>query len=233
MVAACEGQPPSPEPGGTTGRSDRDRAPGRVGAVIFDLGNVLITWNPHPAIAKAVGAEEATRFLADEDFGFMAWNHQQDAGRSWDEGEQAAVTSHPHWESAIRAYRSNFPDSLLGAIEDTVQILRELHVAGIPLFALTNRSEELFPVALKRFGFLDLFEDIIVTGAEGVAKPDPRIFEILQRRIGHSLHDCVFIDDSKGNIEAATKAGLDAILFTDTGHLRDDLAARGLPLSLP
>ena len=205
--------------------------PAPVEAVVFDLGNVLISWDPHPAIAKAVGVEQATRFLADEDFGFMAWNHHQDAGRSWDEAERAAVISHPHWEPAIRAYRANYPDSLVGAIEDTVQILRELHAAGIPLFALTNWSEELFPAALGRFDFLGLFDDIIVSGQEGLAKPDPRIFEILQERIGCRLADCIFIDDTPWNIEAAVEAGLDAILFTDTGHLREDLAVRGLPLS--
>ena len=231
MAAASDSRPSDPELAGSAVLSESDLAPAPVAAVVFDLGNVLITWDPHPAIAKAVGAEQATRFLADENFGFMAWNHQQDAGRSWDEGEQAAVRSHPHWEPAIRAYRENFPDSLVGVIEDSVQILRELHSAGIPLFALTNWSEELFPAALNRFDFLDLFEDIIVTGEEGVAKPDPEIFEILQERIGHALVDCIFIDDSPTNIESAGEAGLDAILFTDTGHLREDLAVRGLPLS--
>ena len=201
-----------------------------IEAVIFDLGNVLITWDPHPAIASAVGAEQATRFLTDESFDFMAWNHQQDAGRSWDGGEDAAVTSHPHWEPAIRAYRANFAASLVGPIEDTVQILRELHAAGIPLFGLTNWSAELFPVALDRFDFLDLFVDIIVSGRVGVAKPDPKIFEILQERMGHSLAGCIFIDDGPLNVRAAGEAGLDAILFTDTGHLREDLMVRGLLL---
>jgi 2-haloacid dehalogenase len=203
--------------------------PTRAGAVVFDLGNVLITWDPHPAIARAVGPEQATRFMAE--FDFMAWNHQQDAGRSWDGGEDAAVTSHPHWESAIRAYRANFEESLVGVIEDTVQILRELHAAAIPLYGLTNWSRELFPVARRRFDFLALFEDIIVSGHEGVAKPDHAIFEILQERIGRSLDGCIFIDDDLANIKAAGEAGLDAILFTDTGHLREDLVLRGLPLS--
>jgi 2-haloacid dehalogenase len=203
----------------------------RVDAVIFDLGNVLISWDPHPAIAKAVGAQEATRFLADEEFDFAAWNHLQDAGRSWDGGENAAVTSHPHWESAIRGYRANFGASLLGAIQNNVQILRELHAAGIPLYGLTNWSGELFPVARRRFDFLTLFEDIIVSGQEGVAKPDPAIFEILAERIGCSLDGAIFIDDAPANIKAAREAGLDAILFTDSGHLRQDLMLRGLPLS--
>ena len=119
----------------------------------------------------------------------------------------------------------------MAVIEDSVQILRELHAAGIPLYGLTNWSMELFPVARKRFDFLALFEDIIVSGEEGVAKPDPEIFDILAERIGHGLAGCIFIDDSPANIKAAGEAGLDAILFTDTGHLRQDLLVRGLPLS--
>ena len=231
MAAVSDARLPDQEPRGFIELSDTDVAPPPVDAVVFDLGNVLITWDPYPAIAKAVGADQAARFLADEDFDFMAWNHQQDAGRPWHEGEVVAVTSHPHWEPAIRAYRDNFPDSLVGVIEDTVQVVRELHAAGIRLFALTNWSKELFPVALNRFAFLGLFEDIIVSGQEGVAKPDPEIFEILQRRIGNSLADCIFIDDNLPNIKAAADAGMDAILFTDTGHLRADLVMRGLPLS--
>lgn len=231
MTAAYDARLPDSALAGFTGPSDGDLAPARVEAVIFDLGNVLITWDPHKAIAKAVGAEAAERFLADADFDFLAWNHEQDSGRPWDEGEAAAVALHPHWEPAIRAYRAYFEESLVGAIEDTVAILRELKAAGIPLFGLTNWSRDLFPVARNRFEFLDLFQDIIVSGEEGVAKPDPRIFDILQKRIGHSLDGCIFIDDGPLNIQAAGEAGLDAILFTDTGHLREDLLVRCLPLS--
>ena len=231
MAAATDSRLSAPKVASSTDLSTSDLAPHSVAAVVFDLGNVLITWDPYPAIAKTVGPNEATRLLADEEFDFTSWNHQQDAGRSWDEAEAAAAISHPQWEVALRAYRTNFKESLVGAIEDTVQILRELHAAGMPLYGLTNWSAETFPVALGRFDFLQLFEDIVVSGQEGVAKPDPKIFEILRDRIGHSLRDCIFVDDSARNVEAAAEAGLDAILFTDTGHLRRDLAGRGLPLA--
>ena len=231
MASAHHARPSAPKVLGDAEASGRKPERARVDAVVFDLGNVLIAWDPHPAIAKAVGAQEATRFLEDAEFDFAAWNYQQDAGRSWDDAEAVAVASHPHWERAIRGYRENFPDSIIGANEDTVRILRELHTADIRLYAVTNWSKELFPVARKRFDFLDLFEDIIVSGDEGIAKPDSEIFEILEKRIGHSLRGCVFIDDSPRNVEGAGKAGLDAILFTDSGHLREDLTARGLPLA--
>ena len=231
MDAASDPSSPDGERGSVLRRPEVDLEIAPVDVVVFDLGNVLISWDPQPAVARAVGAEQAARFLADESFAFGAWNNEQDAGRPWDKAVQIAVKEHPHWEPAIRGYREHFPDSLIGPIEDSVEILRELHAAGIRLFALTNWSSELFPAALSRFDFLSLFEDIIVSGEEGVRKPDPAIFEILRRRIGSSVARCIFIDDSLENIRAATESGLDAILFSDTGHLRRDLALRGLPLA--
>jgi 2-haloacid dehalogenase len=201
-----------------------------VDAVVFDLGNVLIRWDPHPAIAAGVGQEEATRFLEAEDFDFGAWNSRQDEGRSWEEAEAAAVRRHPHWREHILAYRTHFAYSLLGHIEDTVSVLADLHEAGVRTFALTNWSAELFPHARERFAFLTQFDDIVVSGAEGVAKPAPEIFEVLRRRTGVPLDRCVFVDDKAENVEAAARAGMHPILFTDTGHLRADLRARGLPL---
>jgi 2-haloacid dehalogenase len=201
--------------------------------VVFDLGNVLIRWDPHPAIARGVGAERATELLGATDFDFLAWNHEQDAGRPWDEAERAAALSHPHWADALRAYRTNFAQSLLGPVHETVDLLTELHRAGVRLLALTNWSAELFPVARQRFPFLGLFDDIVVSGEERLAKPDPRVFELLERRAGTPLSRCVFVDDSARNVDAARSLGMDAILFTDTGHLRADLHARGLPVARP
>lgn len=207
-------------------------APLPVDAVVFDLGNVLIRWDPASAVAAAVGAERAAAFLGNDGFDFASWNLAHDAGRSWDESEREAISAHPHFEEEIRGYRTHFADSLLGEIAGTVEILRELHTTQIPVLALTNWSAETFPMALDRFDFLDLFEDIIVSGEEGVAKPDPEIFEILEERISHlgSLDDCVFIDDTLVNVAAGQDAGLDAIHFTDAEHLRHDLILRGLPL---
>jgi len=206
--------------------------PSPVDAVVFDLGNVLIDWDPQPAIAAGVGEQRARAFLAADDFDFGAWNHQQDAGRSFAEAEEAAVAAYPHFEDEIRSYRVNFAKSLRGAIDGTVAILKQLHAAGIPLIALTNWSAETFPVALETYDFLDLFDDIVVSGEEGVAKPDPEIFEELGDRVRHlgSLDDCVFIDDKLANVQAATEAGMDAIVFTTPEELRADLLVRGLPV---
>jgi len=199
-------------------------------AVVFDLGNVLIAWDPHPAIAAAVGAEEATRFLGADDFDFGAWNHEQDSGRPFEESERAAVARTPHWGEHILAYRANFDRSLVGEITASVEVLRDLHAAGVRVLALTNWSAELFPVARERFGFLELFEDIVVSGEERVAKPDPRIFEIVAERSGLAPGDCVFVDDKPENVEAARAAGLDGVVFVDDGSLREELRERGLPV---
>ena len=199
-------------------------------AVVFDLGNVLISWDPHPAIAAVVGEAEATRFLAAEDFDFGAWNHELDAGRVFEESERAAVDRLPHWREHILAYRAQFDRSLVGDIADSVAVLRDLHAAGVRLFALTNWSAELFPVARHRFDFLGLFEDIVVSGEERLAKPDPEIFEVLAARTGVPLAASVFIDDKPENVDAARSAGLDALVFVDDGTLRTQLRERGLPV---
>ncbi len=210
----------------------QELAPGPVDVVVFDLGNVLISWDPFPAIAAGVGPARARAFLEDTSFDFGAWNYRQDAGRRWADAERAAIAGHPHYEEEILAYRAHFPESMIGAIDGTVDLLRELHDADVPLVALTNWSEELFPQALERFDFLDVFEDIIVSGEEGVAKPDPEIFEILEERIRHlgSLDDGIFIDDNDANVRAALAAGLDALPFVGPGDLRSDLLVRGLPV---
>ncbi|MGA8994613.1 MAG: HAD-IA family hydrolase, partial [Nocardioidaceae bacterium] len=199
-------------------------------AVVFDLGNVLIGWDPLPAVAAGVGTDEALRFLSADDFDFMAWNHHQDAGRDWAQAEAEVAERFPHWHRHACAYRAHFAASLTGALEDHVAVLRDLHAAGVPVYALTNWSAELFPVARRRFDFLALFDDIVVSGQERLAKPDPRVFSLLAARVGHPLAECVFADDSAANVAAARAAGLDAVHVAAGTDLRAELAARGLPV---
>ena len=191
---------------------------------------MLIRWDPRPAIAAAVGDDEAGRFLAADDVDFLAWNHLQDSGRSWDEGEAELARTHPHWAEHARAYRAHFDLSLRGAIDGNVAVLHDLVAAGVPVVALTNWSAELFPVARRRFDFLALFEDIVVSGDEGVAKPDPAIFERLRHRLGRPLPACVLVDDSEVNVRAAREAGMHAEHLPLGRPLRPLLSGLGLPV---
>ncbi len=204
---------------------------GPPSGVVWDLGNVLIDWDPAAAIAAGVGADEARRFLEATDFDFMAYNHGPDSGASWDEAEARVARTHPHWAPHARAYRANFADSLVGEVPGSAALVRELHAGGVRMFGLTNWSHELYPHAPAGFDVLALLEDVVVSGTEGVAKPDPRIFTLVAERSGLALGSLVFVDDRADNVAAAAALGMDALLFTDAATLRTDLRGRGLPVS--
>ena len=203
---------------------------GGVSGVVFDLGNVLIDWDPSAAIAAGVGSDEARRFMAADDFDFMAYNHGPDSGGSWQDAEDEVRRTHPHWVEHALAYRANFAASLLGEVPGTVEIVRDLHAAGIPLYGLTNWSDELYPHAPVMFDFLALLDDVVVSGTVKAAKPDARAYEIVAERSGIALDRLAFIDDRQTNVDAAAALGMDAVLFTDAATLRADLRALGLPV---
>jgi 2-haloacid dehalogenase len=205
-------------------------AKGSVKGVIWDLGDVLIRWSPYAAVAAGVGEEEARRFMEAEDFDFLAWNHVQDAGGTWADGEDAVRRSHPHWERHAIAYRENFEAALVGEVPGTADLVRELSAAGVPQFGLTNWSDELYPHAPRLFPVLDLLDDVVVSGTEKVAKPDPAIFEIAVARSGLAASELLFVDDKEANVGAAIECGLDGVLFTGAGDLRRRLRERGLPV---
>ena len=198
--------------------------------MIWDLGNVLIDWQPHAAVAVGLGDAEATRFLAADDFDFMAFNHALDGGSTWDEGEAELRRTHPHWVEHAAAYRANFPAALVGEVPGTVDLVRELSAAGVPMWGLTNWPDEFWRHAPERFEFLGLLDDVVVSGTEKVAKPDPAIYEIAVSRAGLNASDLVFVDDKEVNVVGAIEAGLDGILFTGADDLRRELRDRGLPV---
>lgn len=201
----------------------------RSATVVFDLGGVVVQWDPVAAVAAAVGQERARAFVHGGDFDFFAWNAAHDAGLSYDDGEAQAIASHPHLATEIRAYRRNFARALPGLVPGMGDVLRDLHGAGVRLVGLTNFSAQTYPVAPHLFPeIFALFDDVVVSGAEGVAKPDPAIFAILERRIGQSLNAIAYVDDSLANVEAARILGMDAIHFTDAATLTEHLRARHL-----
>ena len=213
--------------------SSRSRRRSREGvgvkSLVFDLGGVVVVWDPVAPIAAAVGPERAEHFVHGGEFDFAAWNRAQDAGRSWDAAEAAAIEAHPHLAAEISAYRRNFPLALPELVPGTSEILRVLRSRGHRLVALTNWSAETFPHAPQRFPeVFALFDDVIVSGVEGVAKPDPAIFLVLARRLGHPLDGVLFVDDSLPNVDAARGAGMDAVHFTGAPALSCELRERAL-----
>ena len=195
-------------------------------AVVFDLGGVLIRWDPRHLYRLLMPEDEIDAFL--DEVGFDAWNHEQDAGAPWGPAVEAHAALFPHRRALLAAYPARFPDSLDGPVEGTVAILAELHAAGTRLVALTNWSAETFPHAEAAFDFLALFEGVVVSGREGVAKPDPAVFDLLLSRYDLDPAGTVFVDDSPANVAAAAAAGLTALLFTGADRLRADLSRLGL-----
>jgi 2-haloacid dehalogenase len=196
---------------------------------VFDFGGVLIDWDPVPAVVAGVGEEEARRFFAE--FDFDSWNFAQDAGRTWDDALAELARTHPHFLEHGRAYREHFAAALVGEIPGTAQVLRDLHAAGVPLIGLTNWSDELYHGHAPRlFDFLALFDDVVVSGTEQLAKPDPAIYRLAIERCGLPAEQLVFIDDRQVNVDAADALGMHGVLFTDAAELRSRLSALGLPV---
>ena len=196
--------------------------------VVFDLGGVLVEWDPKLLYRSLLGSdEEVEAFLEEVDF--AGWNHRQDAGeRTWAEAVSELAAQHPHHEHLAAAYPERFPETLAGPIHGTVDVLDELHAAGVRLLALTNWSAELFPHARERFPFLDRFEAIVVSGEERLAKPDPALYRVLLERHGVDAGRAVFVDDREVNVEVARSEGMVGLLFTDPGTLRAELVRLGL-----
>jgi 2-haloacid dehalogenase len=201
-----------------------------IDTVIFDIGNVLIRWDPRNLYRKLFGddTEAMERFLTE--VCHPEWNERQDAGRTWQEAIDEAIGRHPEHEALIRAYRERWDEMLDGAILETVEVLKLLRDNGTRVLALTNWSRETFPMARERYDFLHWFEGILVSGEEGLVKPDPAIFRRLISRFDVDVSRAIFIDDSMRNVNGARQVGLEAIHFENADKLRRDLRALGLPV---
>jgi 2-haloacid dehalogenase len=195
--------------------------------VVFDLGAVLIDWNPRYLYRSLIDdPDEMERFLAEVTT--PAWNHEQDRGRRWEDAVAELVERHPAHADLIRAYHERWPEMLGEQLHETVDVLAELRDAGVALYALTNWSAETWPIAVERYPFLGWFRGIVVSGEVGAAKPEPAIFQALVGRYGVVPADSVFIDDQPANVEGARRQGFRAIRFVDAAKLRNELEALGV-----
>jgi 2-haloacid dehalogenase len=203
----------------------------RPTTVVFDLGNVLIGWDPRNLYRKLFDGRD------DEMEWFLAnvcnneWNLEQDRGRNFSDAVALLMRSHPpDLHPMIRAYDERWAEMLSGEIAGTVAILDALEKQRVPVYAITNWNQHKFQEARAFFGFLDRFDGIVVSGEEGLLKPDPAIFQLLFDRYRQSAADCVFIDDSVKNVKGAEAVGMHALLFEAPEKLAVDLRRLGFAL---
>jgi 2-haloacid dehalogenase len=198
-----------------------------IDAVVFDLGGVLIDWNPRHLYRQLFDDKEAMEdFLAT--ICTLEWHVAHDLGQSTAESCAALALEHPEHASMIRAWADRSEDMIGGAIDEVVEILAELRAAGVPCYVLSNMETETFPLRLERFDFLHWFDGHVISGQEGLVKPDPKIFRRMLRRFDLQPSRTLFIDDSATNVEAAKEIGINAVRFESPAQLRVHLEQIGL-----
>jgi 2-haloacid dehalogenase len=195
--------------------------------VIFDLGKVLIDWDPRILYRKIFNDEAKVEwFLAT--ICTMEWNLEQDRGRSFADAVEILAAQHPNYAEQIAAYDVRWHETIPGEIGGSVDILEALHKSGTPLYAITNWNQHKFRETKLRFPFLGLFRDIVVSGDERLVKPDAAIYQLCLSRNNLKAENCIFIDDSLKNVKAAEAIGMKAHHFTTPQGLRTELKGLGL-----
>lgn len=190
-----------------------------INTVIFDLGGVLIDWNPRYVYRTIFKTEKEIDWFF-ENICTPDWNEQQDAGYPIAKATEELVKKHPDWEKEIRAYYGRWVEMLGGAIYETVDIFRRLKQnPDLKFYALTNWSAETFPVALERFDFLHWFDGRVVSGEEKIRKPFPEFYQLLLNRYNVNPANAIFIDDSLRNVKAGEALGIRGIHFSTPQEL--------------
>jgi 2-haloacid dehalogenase len=194
---------------------------------VFDLGGVLVDWDPRYLFRQLLPDEAAVEaFLAE--VCSPEWNAAQDAGRSWAEAVEVASERFPEHAELVAAYDERWLETIGGQIDGTVEVLDELRQRDVGLYAISNWSAEKFDLTYPRFDWLGWFDGIVVSGYERIVKPDPRIYQILVDRHGVDPRAAVYVDDVPANVEAARAIGMTGLLFTTPEQLHADLSELGL-----
>jgi FMN phosphatase YigB (HAD superfamily) len=194
--------------------------------VIFDIGNVLVQWDPRNLYRQHFEDKEEMEYFL-RDVTSPKWNLEQDRGRSFAEATALASVEFPHYADKIKLFDSNWLEMIGGEISGSVAILKQLCAEGVPVFAITNFSAEKWPIFCDQYDFTKLFQGVVVSGAEGLVKPDPAIYRLSFHRFAVAPQDCIFIDDRLENVEAARELGTAGHHFTDASFLETDLKTRG------
>lgn len=195
--------------------------------VVFDIGGVLLDWDPRYLYRKLLGDEAAVEWFLTE-VCTPEWNREQDRGRPWAEAVAEMSTRFPEQAELIAAYHSRWDEMVAGPIAGTVGLLARLRERGVPCYALTNFSVEMFTRVRRRFEFLDWFDGIVVSGAEGLIKPDPRIYRLLLERFRLDPATTFYVDDQPANVTAARALGMRTHQFTGVADLRAAFTEAGL-----
>lgn len=187
--------------------------------LIFDFGKVLIDWDPHYLYDPYFGDRSRTDWFL-ENICTMDWNLQMDGGKPFAVGVAELSERFPEWAREIEMFHSRWTEMVGGAVPGMYELLKGLKAAGHHLYGLSNWSTETFPLVRDRFPSLQLLEGMVVSGYEGIVKPDPAIYELLLRRYGLDARDCIFIDDNPANVAGAAAVGIRGIRFTSLSDLR-------------
>jgi 2-haloacid dehalogenase len=199
-----------------------------INTIVFDLGGVLIDWNPEYLYSRIFPNEEERKWFLST-ICTLDWNEQQDAGRTLQEGTEHLVKKFPEHETSIRAYYGRWKEMLGGPIHETVEIFRQLKFnTGIKLYALTNWSAETFPVALELYDFLHWFDGRLVSGEEKVRKPFKEIYQLLIDRFGIDPKKAIYVDDNIRNVLPARELGFTGIHFRTPALFREELKGLGV-----
>lgn len=197
--------------------------------IIFDLGGVLVDWNPKYVFNDHYFESESDRAYFFDHVCTPDWNEEQDAGRSIVEATNVLIGQHPEWETAIRDFYGRWTDMLGGPIRQSVDILKALKIQNQQkLYALTNWQAGLFEIALVKYDFLHWFDGRVVSGVEKTRKPFPDFYKILLDRYDVNPEGALFIDDNLRNVEAARALGIYSIHFTKPSQLREELKQLGI-----
>lgn len=194
--------------------------------LVFDVGNVLIRWDPLLLFTELIPDPQARATFMREVLP-PEWNLEQDRGRGWKEAEAERIALYPDHADLIRAYRARWHDMVPHALDRNVAVLLGARAAGIPCYAITNFAADTFAESQARFPFLTAFEGIVVSARERLVKPDPAIFEVFLARYGQSARDCLFLDDSAANITTARAMGFATIHVSDETDLAAAVRAHG------
>jgi 2-haloacid dehalogenase len=194
--------------------------------IVFDFGGVLIDWNPRHLFRELFNNEEEMEYFL-ENVCTYVWNEQQDAGRPFDVAIEDLKAKHPEYKKMIQYYYDDFEKMLAGEIEENTKLLPQIK-KKYRLFGLTNWSAETFPIAQRKFKFLDEFEGIVVSGIEKVIKPNKEIFHILLERFQINAKESIFIDDSPKNIKTAEEIGFHTIHYSNGINVERELKKLGL-----